>query len=152
MGLLNYTTKIDADKTAQEIAKILSMHGAKAVLTEYDEKEGLVKAISFQINLNGRDMGFRLPCDWKPVYEVMAKGKKFIWGERGEKQKSDLGAQAVRTAWRIVKDWTEAQMALVETQMVTTQQVFLPYMVMPGGQTLSEKINENPQFLLGDGN
>ena len=32
--------------------------------------------------------------------------------------------QAVRTAWRIVEDWVEAQLALVETQMVSTQGVF----------------------------
>jgi hypothetical protein len=38
MGFLNYTTKIDPDKTAQEIAKCLSMHGAGAVLTEYDPR------------------------------------------------------------------------------------------------------------------
>ena len=64
MALLNYTTEIDADKTAAEIAKCLSMHGARAVLTEYDEAEGLVTAISFKINVEGNDIGFKLPCDW----------------------------------------------------------------------------------------
>jgi hypothetical protein len=59
--------------------------------------------------------------------------------------------QAVRTAWRIVKDWTEAQMALVETQMVTTQEVFLPYAVMRDGRTLSEHVESNPALLLGTG-
>ena len=46
--------------------------------------------------------------------------------------------QATRTAWRIVKDWVEAHIALVETQMVTAPQVFLPYAVMRDGRTLSE--------------
>lgn len=152
MGLLNYTTKIDADKTAQEIAKCLSMHGASAVLTEYDEKEGLVSAISFKIKLNEQQMSFRLPCDWHPVYEIMAKNKKFPWDtKRKERMQSELKLQSVRTAWRIVKDWTEAQMALVETQMVTTAQVFLPYAVMKDNRTLSQHITENPNMLLGDG-
>lgn len=161
MALLNYTTKIDADKTAQEIAKCLSMHGARAVLTEYDEKEGIVKAISFKIVLNEQDLTFRLPCDWKPVYEVLQN--QFPYKEpRGslnrdelEQHKnhkmSELRLQAVRTSWRIVKDWVEAQMALVETQMVTTAQVFLPYAIMRDGRTLSEGIAENPSLLLGDG-
>ena len=148
--ILNYTTKIDADKTAQEIAKCLSSHGAKAVLTEYDEKEGLVKSISFKIKFGDKEMGFRLPCDWKPVYDIMAKDKKFTWGDRGEKQKSDLRLQSVRTSWRIVKDWVEAQMALVETSMVTTEDVFLPYLIMQDGKTLSESVKLNPQFLLGN--
>jgi hypothetical protein len=62
MALLNYTTKIDPDKTASEIAKILSMHGAQAVLTEYDKERGIVSAISFQISMGDRKLGFRLPC------------------------------------------------------------------------------------------
>lgn len=58
----------------------------------------------------------------------------------------------MRTAWRIVKDWVEAQMALVETEMVTTQDVFLLYAVMGDGRTLAERVRESPQFLLGAGN
>ena len=162
MALLNYTTKIDADKTAQEIAKCLSVHGAKAVLTEYDDKEGVVKAISFKIAVGEQEMTFRLPCDWKPVYEVILRQFP-ITNPRGrlskedfqiytEKKMSDMRLQSVRTSWRIVKDWVEAQMALVETQMVTTSQVFLPYAIMKNGMTLSEHIAQRPDFLLGEGN
>lgn len=142
MALLNYTTGIDADKTAQEIAKCLSMHGAQAVLTEYDQKEGLVTAISFRILIEDRSVSFRLPCDWKPVLTILENDPKV---PRPRKNRE----QAVKTAWRIVKDWVEAQMALVETRMVTTQQVFLPYAVMKDGKTLSEKMESNPQLLLG---
>lgn len=144
MPLLNYTTKIDADKTAHEIAKCLSMHGAQAVLTEYDQKEGLVTAISFQIALDGRKVGFRLPCDWKPVLEILKRDPKVEPRYVSE-------SQAVRVAWRIVKDWVEAQMALVETKMATTQEVFLPYAVMKNGRTLAQNIADKPEMLLGDG-
>lgn len=154
MGLLNYTTKIDADKTASEIAKCLSMHGASAVLTEYDKERGTVTAISFKITLNENQMGFRLPCDWKPVYAIITKGKKNPHWNEEKKRKwvSDWESQAVRTSWRIVKDWVEAQMALIETQMATTAQVFLPYAVMKDGRTLSEHVGENPNLLLGSPN
>jgi hypothetical protein len=146
MRLLNYTTKIDADKTAQEISKCLSMHGASGVLTEY--KDGILASISFKITLNGNDMAFRLPCDYRPVMEVMYGNKRTRYGARGQ---SERKLQAVRTAWRIVKDWVEAQMALVETQMVTTQQIFLPYAVMRDGRTLTQHVEQNPSLLLGDG-
>lgn len=152
MPLLNYTSNVDADKTAQEIAKILSVHGASAVMTEY--KDGIISSLSFKVDLNGKPLSFRLPCDWRPVLEVMYKKTKAYskYDSRYEQQQSQWKIQAVRTAWRIVKDWVEAQMALVETQMVTTQQVFLPYAIMKDGKTLSEMVSENPQFLLGDGN
>lgn len=153
MRLLNYTTKIDPDKTAQEIARILSMHGASAVMTEYDPVDNFVTALSFKIKMDGRELSFRLPTDWRPVYEILTKGKKKPWDDRRKAHfESEWKLQAVRTSWRIVKDWTEAQMALVETQMVTTAQVFLPYAIMRDGRTLSEAVASDPKFLLGDGN
>jgi len=147
MALLNYTTKIDPDKTASEISKCLSLHGASAVMTEYDPVEGQVTALSFKVKMGDREIAFRLPSDWKPVLKVLEQQwlQRKIGGPRPDK------FQAVRVSWRIIKDWVEAQMALVETQMVTTAQVFLPYAVMRDGKTLSETVAANPQMLLGDG-
>lgn len=56
MGLLNYTTKIDPDKTAAEIARCLSTHGAQAVLTEYDPENNYVSALSFKIKVGEQQM------------------------------------------------------------------------------------------------
>ena len=153
MALLNYTTEIDADKTATEIVKILAKHGASSILTDY--QDGVLSAISFTITVDGRKMGFRLPCDWRPVLVILTSGKENPHDARWHEQKHNAWnarwqQQAVRTAWRIVKDWVEAQMALVQTRMVTTQQVFLPYAVLPGGQTLAERMETNPGFLLGE--
>lgn len=144
MALLNYTTKIDADKTAAEIAKCLSSHGAQAIMTEYDEAENYVTKLSFKISLEGKSIAFKLPCDWKPVLEILKNDPKV------PPRLADQ-SQAIRVAWRIVKDWVEAQMALVETRMVTTAEVFLPYAVMRDGRTLADHTKENPQFLLGKG-
>jgi len=138
--LLNYTTKIDPDKTCAEIGKILSKHGAQAVMTEYDQKNHLVSALAFKIDLGEKKISFRLPADWRPVQKVLI--------EQGVKADQMM---AVRVSWRIIKDWVEAQMALVETQMVTTQQVFLPYAIMANGNTLSENIIADPSMLLGSG-
>ena len=144
MPLLNYTTQIDPDKTASEIARCLSMHGAQAVLTEYDKEEGYIKSLSFQIHMGEGQMSFRLPCDWQPVLEILENDRK-VPRARVNKE------QAVRTAWRIVKVWVDAQMALVETKMATTQEVFLPYVIMPDGRTLAENVTSDPKFLLSEG-
>lgn len=101
MALLNYTTKIDPDKTASEIAKILSMHGAQAVMTEYEPDSGVVTALSFKIKFGEQSISFRLPCDWKPVLQVMIADSKIPGSYK-------TNEQAVRTSWRIVKDWVEA--------------------------------------------
>jgi hypothetical protein len=41
-------------------------------------------------------------------------------------------------AWRQILRWVQAQMALVETKMVKVEEVFLPYIQGPGGQTVYE--------------
>jgi hypothetical protein len=55
--------------------------------------------------------------------------------------------QALRVSWRILKDWVEAQIAIVETKMVQIEQVFLPYAIMPDGRMLYERVRD-AQFRL----
>jgi hypothetical protein len=142
MSLLNYTTKIEVEKTVGEIQKILGKHQAQSIKTDYEN--GSVVALSFLLNINGKMAGFKLPCDWRPVLQIMKRDNK-VPRRLCEQE------QAVRVSWRIIKDWVEAQMALVDTMMVNTEDIFLPYMVMKGGNTLAQTIKENPTFLLGSG-
>lgn len=143
MPLLNYTTKIDAFKTISEIQQLLAKAGASAVLSDYDGN-GFIVALSFKIKLNDQELTFRLPTDWRPVLEVL---------ERQRVPRSmQTQEQALRVAWRITKDWVAAQVAFIETMMVTTAQVFLPYAVNQDGKSLYETIAENPQLLLSPSN
>lgn len=143
MPLLNYTTQIDAFKTISEIQKLLSRAGASAVMNEMDDN-GNITALSFRIKLNDSDISFRLPTDWHPVFEVLQNDPKVP-------RKLVSQEQALRVAWRITKDWIEAQVAFIETMMVTTAQVFLPYAVTKDGQTVYEYMANNTNLLLGDG-
>jgi hypothetical protein len=145
MAILNYTTTIEPEQTISEIQKMLSRHGVTAMMTEYDGPQ--VSAVSFQLNIEGKPMGFRLPCNWRAV--------RLIFKEQGitsvKHKDKNLDNRAVRTAWRIIKDWVQAQLALVEVNMVTVPQVFLPYAIMKDGRTLSEHVAADPKFLLGEG-
>lgn len=142
MPLLNYTTQIDAFKTISEIQQLLAKAGASAVMSNYDDN-GYIIALSFKIRLNENELTFRLPTDWRPVLEVLEQQNV-----PARLQNQD---QALRVAWRITKNWVEAQVAFIETMMVTTAQVFLPYAVTPSGESLYEHIANNTQMLLGDG-
>src|SRR2546430_167585 len=107
MPILNYTTEIDADKSIAEIQKILAAHGVSAILADYDEK-GQIIALSFQIQLEDRKMGFKLPSDWRPVLAILEREPKVPRRMRTKEQ-------ALRVSWRILKDWVAAQMAIVST-------------------------------------
>ena len=53
-------------------------------------------------------------------------------------------------AWRIIKDWIEAQLAIVEAEQAEMVEVFLPYAQNPAtGKTLFEQLS-NDQFALLD--
>src|SRR6266568_1167420 len=148
MALLNYTTEISAERSISEISKILAKVGARRIMHEYDQN-GYIVALSFEIILNDQSIGFRLPTDWRPVLRVLETQQK-TYRSQGKRFRANVDQeQALRVAWRITKDWVEAQAAFIETMMVTTAQVFLPYAITKDGHTLYEYIANNPQFLLG---
>lgn len=141
MAILNYTTTIDAFKTVSEIEYILMKHRAKSIMKEY-EGESIV-ALSFLIDTGMQQVPIKLPVRIDECLKVLKKEKR----ENPRKQIKDTREQAERVAWRILKDWVEAQMALLDIEMVRFEEIFLPYIVDKHGQTLFEKI-EHRQFLL----
>jgi len=140
MALLNYRTRVDATRTAAEIQAILAKAGAKRIMQEFDDA-GEVSSLAFQLKIaDGQLASFQLPVDWRPVDAVLRK------------QKVNAGeATARNVAWRIVKDWVEAQVAIIETKMVEPEQVFLPYLISSGGKTVYEHFKDDSRFLLGSG-
>lgn len=141
MAILNYTTTIDAFKTVSEIEYILIKHGAKSIMKNYDG--GTVTGLSFLIDTGVQQIPIRLPAKIDNCLNVLRKEKK----ENPRKQIKDTREQAERVAWRILKDWVEAQMALMDIEMVRFEEIFLPYIETNTGQTLYERLEEK-QFLL----
>lgn len=142
--ILNYTTTIDAYKTVSEIEHILVKHRAKSVLKNYTD-DGRIESLSFIVEIPTGQMPIKLPVNTDAALAVLVREKK----SNPRKQIKTTREQAERVAWRILKDWVEAQMALIEIELVKMEQVFLPYAVLDeSGQTIFEKL-EKQQFLLG---
>ena len=139
MPLLNYTTKVNVCTTLGEIQGQLVKHGAKKIMQDYDN-EGRITALSFMVDTPTGPRGIRLPANVDAVHAVLAR----------QKVKCDR-EQAERVAWRIVKDWVEAQMAILESEMVQMDEIFLPYMLSNSGQTVFEAYRKNQLALEGSG-
>ena len=143
-GLFTYTTKIEPAKTIAEIQEVLVSHGAKSVMTNYTDN-GKIESLSFMIEVDGQPRGIRLPADPVPVYKVLCRQY-----EQGKIPRAFAEEhQSLRVAWRIVLYWVTAQMAILETQMVKMEQIFLPYMIMRDGKTLFENMVKTGFKLLG---
>jgi len=139
--LANYTTSVPAIKSVGEIQGILVAHGAKSILINYADN-GVVESLSFIVKTPYGDMPIRLPTDAKAVLRVMEEQRvprRYLTYE-----------QAVKVAWRIVKDWVRAQMAILETEMVKMEQIFLPYMAVSDDKTLYDAMVDK-KFYLGPG-
>lgn len=141
MPLLNYTTKIAVEKTVGEISRKLARAGAQAVMQEYNE-DGSVESVCFRLHHNNQTISFRMPARIERIYVVLQN-------DPGVEPRYCSMEQAARVGWRIVKDWIEAQLALVESDMVEMVEVFLPYAQRSTGETLYEALESSDYQLLG---
>jgi len=136
MPISNYTTTIDSMKTVGEVQKMLIEHDATKIMVESQDK--IPTGITFQIG----DITYRLPANWQGVLKVLERDPKV---EKKYKNKE----QAQRTTWRIILYWVEAQMAIIEAEAATVEEVFLPYAVLKNGNTVYQEFKSNNFKQLG---
>ncbi|MCJ1709276.1 hypothetical protein [Microbacterium sp. VKM Ac-2923] len=128
MPILNYTTTIDVEKTMGEINRALARRGVTRISTIYDD-QGVAAGIAFTMKTDYGFREFELPVRTAGVLSAMK-------ADPAVKPAQKTAAQAARVAWRIAKDWLEAQSALIDAQLATLDEVMLPYMVGPSGETM----------------
>ena len=138
MAIKNYTTTIDVYQSLGEIQGALASHGARKIMVDYDVA-GQPIGIMFGIETTDGPRGFCLPANADGVRAVFAK----------QRIKAPKG-QAARTAWRNVRDWIMAQMAIIEAGQVQMDEVFLPYLTDGKGRTLYQ-LYQGGYLALGDG-
>lgn len=138
MAIKNYTTSVDVYKSLGEIQGALASHGARQIMVNYDGA-GQPVGLLFGIETPDGPRGFCLPANVEGVRAVFAR----------QKVKAPPG-QAERTAWRNVRDWIMAQMAIIEAGQVQLDEVFLPYLTDGRGRTLYQ-LYQGGQLALGSG-
>ena len=141
MPLLNYTTSVAATRTAAEMTHVLAVKGASQIMMTYDT--GRPTGLAFAMPTAHGLRRFTLPVNVERVAKVLRNDRRVP-----PRYKSP--EQAERVAWRIIKDWLEAQLAITETEMVTLDQVMLPYMQSDDGRTVWE-LYLDQQLAIGAG-
>lgn len=141
MAIKNYTTSVPANRSIEEIQNALVKHGAEGVLYEYEKGTGRIAALKFLLEIEGNKVSFSLPVEWRRFQQVLKNDRIKRWDDED---------YCYRVAWRCIRDWVLAQLALHETQIVELPQVFLPFAMNRQGKTLYEEVASG-QFLLGSG-
>lgn len=121
MAIKNFTTKINEQQTCGEITGLLASKGARRIQIDYDELRRPT-GISFVFPVANVPVFFRLPANFEGVYKCLCKTKGVPYSLQNM-------SHARNVAWRIVKDWVGAQLALVEAGAAEIAEVFLPYAV-----------------------
>lgn len=134
--ILNYTTTVSAQSSIAEIQRMLAQAGATSVTMIYES--ALPTGIEFSLLVGSNMFSFRLPCNMKGVVSVLAKA------EPRYRRPEHIAA----VSWRILKDWTEAQLAIIQAQMAQPSEVFFPYMLTSGGMTVYERAAGQARGLL----
>lgn len=138
MAIKNYTTTIDVHKSLGEIQGALASHGARKIMIDYDGS-GHPIGVTFGIETPDGPRGFCLPANVNGVRAVFSKQK--IRAHDG---------QAERTAWRNVRDWVMAQMAIIEAGQVEMEEVFFPYLTDGRGRTVYQ-LYQGGHLAIGNG-
>lgn len=143
--VFKYTTEISVDRSVGGIISMLAAAGATSINQDY--AEGKPVAIRFSLPVGQRIDWFNLPCRIESVECRLAAGE----GPRSRRSAADRRAQAERVAWRQLYAWIEAQLAMISTEMVTTDEVFFPYLMSgPSGATMYQAF-QSAQLLLPEG-
>jgi hypothetical protein len=133
MPIANYTTTISPNKTAAEIQQMLAEAGAQQILTSYERSATAPKIVgmSFQIETAAGVMPFTLPVRAEGVLATLKRDKvpaKYLTLEHAE-----------RVAWRVLHTWVKGQLALIDAEMTTLDEVMFPWMIGAGGQTTHQR-------------
>lgn len=131
---VNYSTSIAASKTVAEMQTMLAEHGAQRIAVDYDN--GRASSLTFSLMTQHGMRLFTLPVSIDKMHGLLLRKDNNGELRSGSRAMRTSREQAERVAWRIMKDWLAAQLALIDSEMADLTQVMLPYVRVSETHTL----------------
>ena len=128
---LNYTTTIPVTRTVGECTQLLADAGADMVSTTYEDRKPV--GIAFRLVTAGAPRDFMMPVNIDGVHNLLKNADYPASVKTADLSKYVTREHASRVAWRVIKDWLEAQLALIAAGMASLDQVMLPFMQVESG-------------------
>ena len=130
--LPHFTTTVAAQKSVEEVIRLLVDFGATSILTDYEL--GQPSGIAFTIAISGKDIAFKLPVKTDRLLALLRRmaSDRQIPGTKATRE------HALNVGWRILLFWTKEQVAMIATDMVKAEELLLPWAIMIDGETVSE--------------
>jgi hypothetical protein len=123
MNLKNYTSSVPVLDSISKIEFQLAKAGATHIAKSYENQKP--NGMIFQIPVNNVPMTFKLPAKEDKVFQYMLKQRKAP--PKGSALET-LRLQAGRTAWKILSDWVDIQVSMIEISHIEVIEAFLQYL------------------------
>lgn len=140
MAIKNAYTSKTTEKSVGLILKAISSAGAKSSSVHNDEA-GVPVSITFKLQVGNQVITYLLDSRYEGVRKTFERDKVKTKG------KLDLDEQATRTAWAIMSDWVQAQLAIIDAGMAVLAEVMLPFAINEDGQTLWQAVESGKSKL-----
>lgn len=138
--LKNYTSDVPVPQTLHRIEAALIKCGVSGIAKEYAPNHiGKIVALTFVIAMDGMTpIQIRVPVDEEKALQCLwldyvdgdkltPDGAQILYNARKKKKRAEFREQAERTAWKLMQDWIEVQLSLIQMKQADFMQVFLPY-------------------------
>ena len=144
MNIRNYTSSVPVTNSINYIEHRLSTAGASHIAKFYEGNRPV--GMIFQISQNSIPLTFKLPAKSESVFNVLYNAVK----RPRPSTKETIRMQSDRTAWKILSDWVDIQVTMIQLEQAEFAEVFLPYFYdQKLNKTLFEKVAANEIKLLG---
>lgn len=148
MNIKNYTSTVEAGRSMARIEEMLVEIGANNINKKYENKTCTGITFLFFDNRLGQTLAFHLKAQVEEVFNILYKEVK----RPQANTKETIKAQANRTAWKVLSDWTEIQCTMILLGQAEPLQMFLPFVYdVKNEETLYEKVLSGKMSLLLEG-
>lgn len=143
-SIKNYTSSIPASLSMSRIEEMLVKAGAMDIHKSYNNDQ-VCDAIIWVMIVPGvvQPLHFKLPAKVEACYNALWKQYCKEVKKPQESTKKTIREQSARTAWKIIHDWVELQLTMIELDQAEPMELFLPYVYNPESkQTFFEHAKE----------
>ncbi len=133
-------TRVPVDRSRVEIEKVLVNYGAD----KFMYMSGTTGA-AIAFSMANRNIKILVPLPDRGADQFMLRKTRGDPTERAQGEGDRLWEKEVKRRWRALLLVIKAKLEAVESGIAEFEMEFMPYMVLPGGQTVGEKVLPNVQ-------
>jgi hypothetical protein len=127
-SIKNYTSSVPAATSMARIEEMLVEAGARDIHKSYDANQTCDAMIFVMAVPNiPQPLYFKLPAKVDQCNNALWKQYLKSVKKPSESMKQTIKAQAARTAWKLMHDWVELQLTLIQLEQIEPMEAFLPY-------------------------